>query len=167
MLTPATLLQRTGGRTTALFAAGGLLAGASVIGLLPTVAGASSHREAPLIAADPAVDNTDVYAFSSPQNKDDVVLVANWIPFEEPGAGPNFYPWADDAEYLINIDNNGDALADIIYRWRFTTDDQRDSETFLYNTGPVDSLTDPDLKFRQSFTLDVSTDGGASYGDPI
>jgi hypothetical protein len=167
MLSPERLLHRRGSTATALFAAGGLLAGSAVVGLLPTIAGASSHREAPLIAADPAVDNTDVYAFSSPKNSDDVVFVANWIPFEEPGGGPNFYPWADDAEYLVNIDNNGDALADIIYRWRFTTDDQRDSETFLYNTGPVDSLTDPDLKFRQSFTLDVSTDGGASYGDPI
>jgi hypothetical protein len=167
MLTPATLLQRTGGRTTALFAAGGLLAGASVIGLLPTVAGASSHREAPLIAADPSVDNTDVYAFSSPQNKDDVVLVANWIPFEEPSAGPNFYPWADDAEYLINIDNDGDAKADVIYRWRFATDDRRGTNTILYNNGPVTSLNDENLLFRQSFTLDVSTDGGASYGSPI
>jgi hypothetical protein len=165
---PGTGMARTPrARATALLASGGLLAGAAVIGLLPTVAGASSHREAPLISADPAVDNTDVYAFSSPENSNDVVLVANWIPFEEPNGGPNFYPWADDAEYLINVDNNGDALADIIYRWRFTTDDQRDSKTFLYNTGPVDSLTDPDLKFRQSFTLDVSTDGGASYGDPI
>jgi len=167
MLTPERLLHRRGRTATALFAAGGLLAGSAVIGLLPTIAGASSHREAPLIAADPAVDNTDVYAFSSPKTSDDVVFVANWIPFEEPNGGPNFYPWADDAEYLINIDNNGDARADIIYRWRFTTDDQRDSKTFLYNTGPVDSLTDPDLKFRQSFTLDVSTDGGASYGNPI
>jgi hypothetical protein len=167
MLTSERLLHRRGSSATALFAAGGLLAGSAVIGLLPTIAGASSHREAPLIAADPAVDNTDVYAFSSPKNSDDVVLVANWIPFEEPNGGPNFYPWADDAEYLINIDNNGDALADIIYRWRFTTDDQRTTQTFLYNTGPVDSLTDPDLKFRQSFTLDVSTDGGASYGNPI
>ena len=167
MLTSERLLRRRLSPATALFAAGGLLAGSAVIGLLPTIAGASSHREAPLIAADPAVDNTDVYAFSSPKNSDDVVLVANWIPFEEPNGGPNFYPWADDAEYLINIDNNGDAVADVVYRWRFTTDDQRGTDTFLYNTGPVDSLTDPDLKFRQSFTLDVSTDGGASYGDPI
>ena len=111
-------------RGTALIAAGGLLAGSTVIGLLPTMAGASSHREAPLIAADPAVDNTDVYAFSSPENTDNVTFVANWIPFEEPNGGPNFYPWADDAEYLINIDNDGDAVADLIYRWRFTTEDR-------------------------------------------
>ena len=167
MVTRARLLRSRGSRSTALLAAGGLLAGSTVIGLLPTIAGASSHREAPLIAADPAVDNTDVYAFSSPQNTDDVVFVANWIPFEEPNGGPNFYPWADDAEYLINIDNNGDAKADLIYRWKFSTDDRRSNTTFLYNNGPVTSLDDRNLLFRQSFTLDVSTDGGASYGSPI
>jgi hypothetical protein len=158
--TPAT-------RATALFASGGLLAGAAVLGLLPTVAGASSHREAPLISEDPAVDNTDVYAFSSPENPDNVVLVANWIPFEEPNGGPNFYPWSEDAEYLINVDNDGDALADAIYRWRFTDDDRRGTDTFLYNDGPVTSLDDKNLLFRQNFTLDVSTDGGKTYGRPI
>ena len=157
----------TGPRSTAMLIAGGLLAGTTVIGLLPTTAGASSHREAPLIAADPAVDNTDVYAFSSPQDPSKVAIVANWVPFEEPNGGPNFYPWSDDAEYLVNIDNDGDALADLVYRWKFTTDDQRSTDTFLYNNGPVDSLTDPNLLFRQSFTLDVSTDGGTTYGSPI
>ena len=156
-----------GRRATVMLAAGGLLAGSTVLGLLPTVAGASSHREAPLIAADPAVDNTDVYAFSSPENPDNVALVANWMPFEEPNGGPNFYPWSDDAEYLINIDNDGDALADIVYRWKFTTDDRRGTDTFLYNNGQVTSLDDENLLFRQSFTLDVSNDGGATYDDPI
>ena len=160
-------LQSRGTRAAALFSAGGVLAGSAVVGFLPVVAQASSHREAPLIAADPAVDNTDVYAFSSPEDPDNVVFVANWIPFEEPNGGPNFYPWSDQAEYLINIDNDGDAVADLIYRWKFTTDDQRDGDTFLYNNGPVDSLTDPNLLFRQSFTLDVSNDGGATYGAPI
>src|SRR3954470_3062243 len=152
-------------RSVALFSVGGVLAVSALTGLLP--AQASSHREAPLTAADPSIDNTDVYAFSSPQEDDNVVFIANWIPFEEPNGGPNFYPWADDAEYLINIDNNGDALADIIYRWRFTTDDQRGTDTFLYNNGPVTSLDDENLLFRQSFTLDVSTDGGKSYESPI
>jgi hypothetical protein len=154
-------------RATACFAVGGVCAASAVIGLVPTIAGASSHREAPLISNDPAVDNTDVYAFSSPQDPDNVTLIANWLPFEEPNGGPNFYPWADDAEYLINIDNDGDAVADVIYRWRFTTDDRRGTDTFLYNNGPVTSLDDENLLFRQSFTLDVSTDGGATYGDPI
>ncbi|TQN44164.1 uncharacterized protein DUF4331 [Blastococcus colisei] len=167
MLSSERLLQRRGSRATALFAAGGLLAGSTVIGLLPTMAGASSHREAPLILGDPLVDNTDVYAFSSPENTDNVVLIANWGPFQEPVQGPNFYPWAEDAEYLINIDNNGDAVADLIYRWRFTTEDLRGTDTFLYNNGPVTSLDDENLLYRQYFTLDVSTDGGATYGAPV
>ena len=167
MLKPRRLPHSRGSRATALIASGGLLAGSTLIGLLPTMAGASSHREAPLISNDPAVDNTDVYAFSSPENEDHVTFIANWLPFEEPNGGPNFYPWADDAEYLINIDNDGDALADLIYRWRFHTDDQRGTDTFLYNNGPVTSLDDENLLFRQHFTLDVSTDGGASYGEPV
>ncbi len=156
-----------GARATAMFAAGGLLAGSTVLGLLPTAALGSSHREAPLLLSDPAVDNTDVYAFSSPENEDNVTLIANWIPLQEPNGGPNFYPWADDAEYLINIDNDGDAVADLIYRWRFTTEDLRGTDTFLYNNGPVTSLDDENLLFRQYYTLDVSTNGGESYGDPI
>ena len=163
----ARLLHTPGGRATAFIAAGGLLAGSSIIGLLPGIAGASSHREAPMILDDPAVDNTDVYAFSSPENEDNVVLIANWQPFEEPDGGPNFYPWAEDAEYLINVDNDGDAVADLVYRWRFRTQDQRGTDTFLYNNGPVTSLDDENLLFRQMFTLDVSYDGGHSYGHPV
>jgi hypothetical protein len=154
-------------RATACFAAGGVFAASALIGLMPTIAGASSHREAPLILNDPAVDNTDVYAFSSPQNKKNVTLIANWFPMEEPNGGPNFYPWADDAEYLINIDNDGNAVADVVYRWRFTTKDLRAQKTFLYNNGPVTSLDDPNLLYRQYYTLDVSYDGGKHYGKPI
>ena len=141
-------------RGTALIAAGGLLAGSTVIGLLPTLAGASSHREAPLIAADPAVDNTDVYAFSSPENPDDVVFVANWIPFEEPNGGPNFYPFATDARYYIKVDNNGDAIEDSTFRFTFTNIDNRGNDTFLYNNGPVTSLDDQNLLFKQVYTLE-------------
>ena len=154
-------------RATACMAAGSVLAASAVVGLLPTVAGASSHREAPLILDDPAVDNTDVYAFSSPEKPHSVTFVANWLPFEEPNGGPNFYPWAEDAEYLINIDNDGDAVADLIYRWRFRTEDARSTDTFLYNDGPVTALDDENLLFRQFFTLDLSTDGGETYGRPL
>ncbi|MEJ7707507.1 MAG: DUF4331 domain-containing protein [Nocardioidaceae bacterium] len=114
---------------------------------------ASSHREAPLILADPQVDNTDVYAFVSPDEQNKVTLIANWIPFEEPAGGPNFYPFADQARYNINIDNNGDAKPDIIYRWKFTSSYQN-KNTFLYNTGVVRSLDDPDLNFRQYYSLE-------------
>jgi len=125
---------------------------ATGLALGPGSAGASSHREAPLIAAEPQIDNTDVYAFVPKSDTNAVALVANWIPFEEPAGGPNFYPFSPDAYYDINIDNNGDARADITYRWTFTSH-YRNTKTILYNTGQVTSLTDPDLNFYQTYTL--------------
>src|SRR3954453_22203059 len=115
--------------------AAGAAVGAAFAGATP--AQASSHREAPLIAGDPRADNTDVYAFVSPDAPDSVNLIANWIPFEEPNGGPNFYPFEDGSHYDINIDNNGDAKPDIIYRWTFKSVDARGTNTFLYNNGPV------------------------------
>ena len=88
-------------------------------GLAPAPGGASSHREAPLVSADPQVDGTDLYAFVSPDKPGMVTIISNWLPFEEPGGGPNFYTFAPGAEYDINIDNNGDAQADITYEFEF------------------------------------------------
>lgn len=131
---------------------------ASTLILIPN-ASASSHREAPLIAGDPAVDNTDVWAFTSPDRQDTVTMIANWSPFSEPNGGPNFYPWAEGAHYDINIDNDGDAEPDLTYRWVFQTQDLRDS-TFLYNDGQVTSLDDENLLFRQTYDLSVIDDAG-------
>ncbi|MEU8922484.1 DUF4331 domain-containing protein [Kitasatospora sp. NPDC048545] len=129
------------------------LAGTAILGSGAGTGNASSHREAPLIAADPQVDNTDVYAFTSPDNQDTVTLVANWLPFQEPNGGPNFYPWADGAHYDINIDSQGTGKPDLTYRWTFHTEDRRGTNTFLYNNGVVKNLTDPTLLFRQYYTL--------------
>ena len=118
------------------------------------IGSASSHREAPIIAGDPEADNTDVYAFVSPDAPDTTTLVANWLPFEEPAGGPNFYQFAEDHNYDINIDNNGDAKADIVYRWTFKTNDARGTDTFLYNNGPVTTLDDENLLVRQTYTLE-------------
>ena len=126
------------------------------------VGSASSHREAPLIANDPQVDNTDVYAFVSPDAPDTTTLVANWLPFEEPAGGPNFYQFNENAKYDINIDNNGDAKADIVYRWTFKTKDLRGTDTFLYNNGPVTSLKDENLLVRQTYTLEQINANGDS-----
>jgi hypothetical protein len=139
----------------ALVLVGALLFGAAFAGFVPGSAIASSHREAPLIAADPTVDNTDVYAFVSPDDPDSVTLVANWFGLQEPNGGPNFYPWATDAHYDINIDNDGDAKPDLTYRWTFENDDRRGKSTFLYNNGPVTSLDDENLLFRQTYKLEV------------
>jgi hypothetical protein len=115
-------------------------------------AGASSHREAPLIAGDPQVDNTDVYVFRSPDAPDTVTFISNWIPFEDPAGGPNFYFFDPSARYDIRIDNNGDAREDIIFRFEFQNT-YRSTNTFLYNTGVVTSLDDADLNFRQHCTM--------------
>ncbi|MGB3442634.1 MAG: DUF4331 domain-containing protein [Actinophytocola sp.] len=139
----------------ALVAAGSTVLASALAGLSSDPAVASSHREAPLIAGDPPVDNTDVYAFVSPDKPDTVTLLANWYPFQEPNGGPNFYPWATDAHYDVNIDNDGDAKADLVYRWTFRTEDRRGKATFLYNNGPVTSLDDENLLFRQSYSLQV------------
>jgi hypothetical protein len=113
---------------------------------------ASSHREAPLLAQDPMADNTDVYAFVSPDAPDTVTLIANFIPFQKPDGGPNFYSFDPNVVYEIHIDNNGDAVEDVTYQWRFTTE-VRNPATFLYNTGTVTSLDDPDLNVRQFYRL--------------
>jgi hypothetical protein len=113
---------------------------------------AASHREAPLTSQDPMADNTDVYAFVSPDAPDTVTLISNFIPFQKPDGGPNFYSFDPNVVYEIHIDNNGDAVEDITYQWRFTTE-VRNPGTFLYNTGAVTSLDDPDLNIRQFYRL--------------
>src|SRR5690349_14683128 len=135
------------------------VSGVALTALGPGSASASSHREAPLIAADPAVDNTDVYAFVSPERAGYVTFLANFIPFEEPNGGPNFYPFATDATYNINVDNDGDGKADAVFRYTFQTQDRRGNNTFLYNNGPVTSLDDENLLFRQTYTLESSFNG--------
>ena len=87
-----------------------------------------------------------------PRRPDTVTLVSSWIPFEEPAGGPNFYLWAEHTNYDINIGNDGGTNADITYRWKFTTH-YRNPNTFLYNTGPVTSLDDPDLNIYQTYDL--------------
>ena len=112
----------------------------------------SSHREAPEISKDPVADNTDTYAFVSPDKPDTVTIISNYIPLEDPAGGPNFFEFGDDVLYRINIDNNGDGKADITYEFRFTTT-IRNPETFLYNTGPIASLTDPNFNRPQTYTV--------------
>ena len=80
----------------------------------------SSHREAPEIIHCPVADNTDVYAFRSPDNPSTVTIVANYIPGQAPAGGPNFYEFGEEVLYEIKIDNNGDAVEDITYQFRFT-----------------------------------------------
>ncbi|WP_042434050.1 DUF4331 domain-containing protein [Streptacidiphilus anmyonensis] len=112
----------------------------------------SSHREAPEISKDPVADSTDLYAFVSPDARDTVTLIANYIPLQNPAGGPNFYEFGDDVLYEIHIDNDGDGRADVTYRFRFATH-LRNNDTFLYNTGPIDSLDSPNWNRRQTYSV--------------
>ena len=173
--TPRSVARR---RAMAIVTVGATLASGSAL-LAPGTSSASSHREAPYISNDPAVDNTDTYAFVSPDKKSTVTLIANWSPFQDPSGGPTFYPWATDAAYDINIDNNGDGKPDLTYRWTFKNKDTRGTTnhgdntpghkdsagnvikpsgipgTFLYNDGAVKNLTDATLLAKQTYTLTV------------
>ena len=116
----------------------------------------SSHREAPEISKDPVADSTDLYAFMSPDAPGTVTLIANYIPLEAPDGGPNFYEFADEVLYAVNIDNTGDGLPDISYQFRFETVNNIPG-SFLYNDGPITTLTPPSSASswnrQQTYTL--------------
>ncbi len=113
---------------------------AAAVAARPEAGTASSHREAPLIAEDPTADNTDLYAFRSPDQPDTVTIISNWIPAEDPAAGPNYYTFSPSARYNVHIDRTGDAWPDIVYRFRFG---RTRRAAFLGNT-------------VQSYTVDVA-----------
>ena len=117
---------------------------------------ASSHREAPLISNDPLADNTDVYAFRSPCDTNKVVLIANYIPFEHPAGGPNYYTFGTNIRYEIHVDNNTATVGDdIIYRFTFQTTNE-DSTTFFNIRLNRENL-------KTTYTLERSINGGTSF----
>jgi hypothetical protein len=118
----------------------------------PGNAFASSHAEAPLISQDPRADNTDLYAFVSPDNTNTVTMIADYIPLEAPASGPNFYSFDDTVLYEIKIDNNGDGRPDLAYQFRFNTA-TRNPNTFLYNTGPITKLSDSSWNRPQTYSV--------------
>lgn len=130
------------------------VAGAIAAGLAltsgPDSSTAASHREAPLISQDPTADVTDLYAFVSPDKPNTVTLMADWIPFEEPSAGPNWYSFSTSARYDINIDNTGDAKPDITYRFKFADTANSFSEGL-----PLGCISGP----CQTYTLTMITKG--------
>ena len=101
--------------TLAAVAVAVLVAVVATRGSGPGAASASSHREAPLISQDPTADNTDLYAFVSPDKPATATIIANWIPGEDPAAGPNYYTFSTSARYDIYVDKNGDGKPDITY----------------------------------------------------
>jgi hypothetical protein len=119
---------------------------------------ASSHREAPLITEDPTADNTDTYAFVSPSNPDNTVLVANYVPLQNPNGGPNFYNFGQDVLYSINVDSDGDAVADVTFEFDFRTE-LTNPDTTLYANGQITSLDSEAWNLRQFYDLSIVRDG--------
>lgn len=112
----------------------------------------SSHREAPEISKDPVADNTDTYAFVSPDNPETVTLITNYLPAEVPAGGPTFFEFGNDVLYKIHIDNDGDGRADVTYEFTFEST-ITNPNTFLYNTGAIGSLKDPNWNKRQCYNV--------------
>ena len=109
----------------------GLIASIAYVGNEPRYLEASSHREAPMIANDPLADNTDLYAFRSPDNPNMVTIIANYIGLELPQGGPNYATFGEDIRYEIHIKNNPAVLGDdITYRFTFTKTNE-DPTTFF------------------------------------
>jgi hypothetical protein len=141
-----------------------LLAGAALAAALvaaPSFTEASSHREAPLIADDPLADNTDVYAFRTPDDPSTVTIVANWIPFELPEGGPNFHTFGENIRYEIHVKNQtsvgalGTADDDLTYRFTFQRENQDPTTFFRIRLGQENLKT--------TYTMERSTDGGQNY----
>src|SRR5882762_7619558 len=125
-------------------------------GRSPTAANASSHREAPLISNDPLADNTDLYAFRSPDKPNTVTIIANYIPFELPEGGPNYYTFGENIRYEIHIKNNAATIGDdITYRFTFTHVNQDPTTFFNIRLGQQNIKT--------TYTCEKSMDGGKTF----
>jgi len=129
-----------------------LLAAMAAVALVVAMSSGSSHREAPLTSIDPTADDTDVYAFVAPDASDSLTIVANWVPFEDPAGGPNFYRFDDRATYYLNVDNTGDGNYDVRYRFKFKTK-VGNPDSFLYALPGVASIDDPKLNVKQSYDV--------------
>src|SRR5687767_12576408 len=131
-----------------------MLAAIAAVAVVVAIGTGSSHREAPLSSLDPTGDDTDVYAFTAKDAPGALTVVANWIPFEDPAGGPNFYKFDSRARYYVNVDNTGDGAYDVRYRFTF-----RDRVGALGDAGyvtalpEVTSINDPQLVFRQVGTV--------------
>src|SRR6478735_4853368 len=132
------------GAATVAALAAGTLATTGVFG--------SSHREAPRIMLDPSADNTDLYAFTAPDAPGKLTVISNWVPLQNPAGGPYFGKLDPEARYYVKVDNTGDGVEDVAYRWQFHNR-FRNPNSFLYAVPPVNSIGDANLNFVQSYDL--------------
>lgn len=137
----------------------GLIVAALILSITTIPILASSHSEAPLISMDRFADNTDTYAFRSvePGREGFVTLIANYIPLQEPGGGPQWFRFDDTVLYEIKIDNTGDGLEDISYQFQFTTqtvnNDTVLGQSTVNENGVISNLNDPDYNMPQTYTV--------------
>jgi hypothetical protein len=157
-------------RTLSLAACITLACGASVVH-------ASSHREAPFISMQPALDGTDFYMFRSYEaNRSSyVTFIADYIPFQDPQGGPNFYPFDPSARYGINIDTTGNGFADMSFLFQFTTTSKQEALTIggvpvkipliQSNTIP-NQVNPPSLNVRETYQAAIVRRGPNDDSDP-
>jgi len=113
---------------------------------------ASSHREAPLIANDPLADNTDLYAFKSPNDPNSITIIANYVPLQVPHGGPNYYSFGQNIRYEIHIENDGIAGDDITYRFTFSQTNEDPTTFFDIRLGQENHKT--------TYVMERSLNGG-------
>ena len=126
---------------------------------------ASSHREAPNIAMNPTVDATDLYMFRSYETGRSafVTILADYMPFQDPQGGPNFFMFNPNALYEIHIANNGHAIEDLTFQFRFTNTSKATALTVgtkqvkipLINSGPITGVNPAALNVRETYTVNV------------
>ena len=137
-----------------------ILLGVMLLNVFPYGAFASSHREAPLIANDPLADNTDLYAFRSPDDPNKVTIIACYVPGQLPQGGPNYYSFGENIRYEIHVDNNVATKGDDI-TYRFTFKQQNEDPTTFFNI----RLGKQNLK--TTYKLEKSADGGKSFSTVV
>ena len=167
-----TTLKTIVGRTPAVGRAVALALSACALAVTATSAQASSHREAPFIAMQPALDATDFYMFRSYESGRSgyVTLIADYIPFQDPQGGPNFYKFDPTAVYSININNNGNGNAQISFEFRFTQTSKQQALTVggkqvkipLDYSGPISGVNSATLNVRETYTVTFVHRNGVS-----
>jgi hypothetical protein len=153
---PFNLTQTMRKTTPKILALTGLLASAVAVGVWESKSSfveASSHREAPLIANDPLADNTDLYAFRSPDDPNFVTIIANYVPLQLPQGGPNYASFGENIRYEVHVENDGTAGDDITYRFTFSKVNQDPTTFFNIRLGQQNLKT--------SYTCEKSINGGA------
>jgi hypothetical protein len=148
-----------------------LLIGAAALAALglPLFSSASSHREAPTIAGSPRLDGTDLYMFRSYESgrQNYVTFIANYNPLQDPSGGPNFFELDPNAAYAINIDNTGEAVANLQFLFYFTNTEKhiavdagnKSVQIPLLNSGPVNPQGQ-NLNVQESYKLYVRRNDG-------